>query len=248
MIVWSRAALHATAEGCGLRCAESPGRWADARFCEAGDSEFRVHALAHRRDGVHSQPELPCELRTARSLHPQPPRRGSSVDLDLELALLPLEVLANPLLPADLDGEPVQQMHEIVCSPKASALGKPRALRRPRPSASSGHSSGSECGHADGTNVAGRSHPGARRIIRHAPDPLDKRGLRPVRRDDADQTKRVKTQPASRDARGWLLIYQAAVGGLRRLLPADYSRERERGCLDGFAIQIALDTRLRIFP
>ena len=43
----------------------------------------------------------------------------------LELALLPLEVLANPLLPADLDGEPVQQMHEIVCSPKASALGKP---------------------------------------------------------------------------------------------------------------------------
>ena len=41
MIVWSRAALHATAEGCGLRCAESPGRWADARFsarCDAARS------------------------------------------------------------------------------------------------------------------------------------------------------------------------------------------------------------------
>jgi|694.fasta_scaffold140475_4 hypothetical protein len=81
------------------------------------------------------------------------------------------------------------------------------------------------------------------RLSFEAPPAID---VRLAREFEADRERQKHNQPCANA--GLVAIYQAAVGGLRRLLPADYSRERERGCLDGFAIQIALDTRLRIFP
>jgi hypothetical protein len=51
-----------------------------------------------------------------------------------------------------------------------------------------------------------------------------------------EETKR--NQPRAKREAG-CCVYQAAVGGLRHLSPDDYSRERERGCLDGFTTRIS---------
>jgi len=61
----------------------------------------------------------------------------------------------------------------------------------------------------------------------------------------------AKMQPASRETRGRVLIYQAAVGYLYHLSPDDYSYDlhrSERGCLDGFTTRITPSTCLSIFP